>query len=79
MYIYNDCKCVVWTSYSHMAVFLRCLCGMLSTRTPEAPAGRIPRIKTRIMRHASYVRLKNVSRAGSGGGGLMISTSCTRS
>ena len=23
---YNDCKCVVWTSHSHMAVFLRCPC-----------------------------------------------------
>ena len=26
MYMYNDCKCVVWTSHSHMAVFLRCPC-----------------------------------------------------
>ena len=22
IYKYNDCKCVVWTSHSHMAVFL---------------------------------------------------------
>ena len=26
IYKYNDCKCVVWTSHSHMAVFLRCPC-----------------------------------------------------